>query len=70
ELKPNYQNSKNNPGCSKMALIAQRELAEMLLQNCSEYLPPAELDGMKKTKDSLTSQINGMADCKNYNYGK
>ncbi len=66
ESQQEYNNFKNNPGCSKMALIAQKRLAEMLLQSCREYLPSSEVDGFNKTIASLTSQINSTPDCKTY----
>lgn len=63
-----YNNYLRNPDCNKMAYISQRQLAELILQNCSQYLPPAEVDGFRKTISSLTSTINSMEDCKTYNF--
>jgi hypothetical protein len=63
-----YNNYLRNPDCNKMAYISQRKLAELILQNCSQYLPPAEVDGFRKTISSLTSTINSMEDCKTYNF--
>ena len=63
-----YNNYLRNPDCNKMAYISQRKLAELILQNCSQFLPPAEIDGFRKTIASLTATINGMQDCKTYNF--
>lgn len=65
-----YNDAKDNPGCSKLALKAQLDIAELLLRNCGQYLPPAEKDGFDKTIISLKSQIANTPDCQTYNYGK
>jgi hypothetical protein len=53
-----------------MATISQRKLLEMALESCSQYFNQKEIDGFNNMISSLTTQINGMEDCKTYNYGK
>ncbi|MCX6185970.1 MAG: hypothetical protein NTU43_03095 [Bacteroidetes bacterium] len=61
-----YINFDHNQGCSKLALLSQKECAVMLLNSCREYLPPADITVFEKTISSLTSQINSTPDCKTY----
>ncbi|MBP7809169.1 MAG: hypothetical protein KA163_07750 [Bacteroidia bacterium] len=63
-----YKNYNANPGCGKMAKQSERKLAQLILQNCSEYLPQTEIDGYNKLISWLTSVINGMDDCKSIQF--
>ena len=66
KLTNEYKNYIYNPGCNKMAYISQKKLAEMLLQNCRQYLPQSEIDGFNKTISTLQTTINGMEDCRTF----
>jgi hypothetical protein len=65
-----YINYMKNPNCNKMATISKRKLLEMALESCSQYFNQKEIDGFNNMISSLTTQINGMEDCKTYNFGK
>ena len=52
-----------NPSCSKLGYISQKAAAEISLNNCRQYLPQGEIDGLIKTIDWLNTTIKGMPDC-------
>lgn len=58
-----YKQYLKNPDCSKFGYISQKALAEISLNNCRQYLPQGDIDGLIKTIDWLNTTINGMPNC-------